>query len=151
MYLVQDKFLTLLINCSFSKHFISYGSTDPVNTKKQCHSGCFWESDNSRLMFWESDSSRLMKSVSERKRSEKRKIQYLGNDCLIVHFSFDVGLNTVSIIQINFLFFLFISYHWTSGNKFSMQEIHTQGGFNSLLSFFQEQGSNTYHLGGLIL
>lgn len=73
MYLVQDKFLTLLINCSFSKHFISYSSTDPVNTKKQCHSGCFWESDSSRLMFWESDSSRLMKSVSERKRREKKK------------------------------------------------------------------------------
>lgn len=37
----------------------------------------------------------------------------------IFFFFFFVGLNTVSVIQIKFTFSLFISYHWTSGTKFS--------------------------------
>lgn len=127
MCLVQDKFLTLLINCSFSKHFISYSSIDSVNMKKQCYSVCFWDSKRVHGIWSQS---------MRRKEGKTGKIQFLGNGCLGVHFCFGIGLNTVSIIQINFPFLLFISYHWTSGNKFSMQEIYTQGGFNSLLSFF---------------
>lgn len=52
------------------------------------------------------------------KGGKKRKLHFFsGNTAFRVHFSFDVGLNTVFITQINFICLLFISYDWTSSNE----------------------------------
>lgn len=133
-------FLTLLIYCSFSKHFISSSSIDLVSMEKLYCSVCFGESERVHS---------IEVSPREEKEGRKERLIFSGNNCLRVHFSFDVGLNIVSIIQIHFPFLLFVSYRWTSGNRFSMQEIYTQGGFDSLLSFFPRASLKYLPFGGV--